>query len=240
MKALIPLICVILTVAAWCAEPTISLAAIHPESKSILSAHGGEIPDELKKDYRLLFERNTGTTDTESPLENGLLVAKANLANQSDFIGYETLSTDWGNLGGILHLRIAARDKFIHFLATKPTNSLALVIDDAWVFYETGIEDVTPQQGYIAIPLLDGSDERRFQLLTSGKRGAELEALVDKEFEEFREALSEIPMSTPLPADNEAETNKAQQGSADQSATAPESKSEKKENPGPGLEAHPK
>lgn len=194
------------------AEPSIALALVHPESKKILTDHGGKIPEDLKQEYRLLFELNTGTTDDEKPTENGLLVAKANLADQEDFIGYETLSTAWGNLGGVLHLRIASRDKLMEFLVKNPKGTVALVIDNEWVFYDTGLENVTPQRGFIAISVLDRFDEHLFQLLTNGKRGDELDAAIDKYLQEEQEALTKIPGLRPLPAFDEPDTDKAQQG----------------------------
>jgi hypothetical protein len=236
MKILITIICGVSAALTLSAEPTISIAAVHPESKKILADNGGKIPDALKQDYRLLFELNSGTTDEEKPLENGLMVAKATLADQSDFIGYETLSTAWGNLGGILHLRIASRDKLMAFLAAKPKGSIALIIDDKWVFYDTGFENVAPQQGYIAIPVLDKLDEQRFQLLTIGKRGEALDEAVDKYLEKEREALSKIPGIRPLPDLDELEKTEAQQDGTGQPATRPESKSEGGDKPQPKSE----
>lgn len=211
MKGLSTLIWIFASAIGLSAEPSIALALVHPESKKILADHGGNIPEELKQDYRLLFELNSGTTDEEKPTENGLLVAKANLADHKDFIGYETLSTAWGNLGGILHLRIASRDKLMEFLATKPMGTVALVIDNEWVFYDTGLENITPQRGFIAIPVLDRFDEHLFQLLTDGKRGDELDTAIDKYLQEEQEALSDIPGLRPLPPFDEPETDKARQ-----------------------------
>lgn len=196
MKTLITIIFSFCAALVMRAEPTISVASVHPDSKKILADNGGKIPTEIAKDYRLLFELNSGTTDEKKPLENGLVVAKVSLVDQADFVGYETLSTSWGNLGGILHLRIASRDKLIEFLATKPKGTVALVIDGEWVFYDTGFENVSPQQGYIAIPVLDRFDEHLFQLLTSGKRGGELDAAINKYLEKEREAQSKIPRPT--------------------------------------------
>ena len=66
-----------------------SVAAVHPESKKVLTDNGGKIPPELAKDYRILFELNSGTVDEKKPLKNGLVVAKASLADRSDFVGYD-------------------------------------------------------------------------------------------------------------------------------------------------------
>ena len=174
MKPFLTLVTLITTVVVLHAERSIAVAYVHPQSKEILSQNHGKVPESLRGEYRLLYEFNSGTSAEKKPLENGLLVAKVNLVDQKDFIGHETISTVWGNLGGILHLRIGSRDKLIEFLTKETKGSIALVIDNAWVFYDTGLENITPQKGFIAIPVLDKLDEERFELLIAGKRGKDL------------------------------------------------------------------
>jgi len=193
MKTITAIFLVLTSLVGIASEPEISVAYVHPQSKEILVKHGGKVPKNLKSRYRLLFQHNSGEGDEDIPHENGLLVSIDPIVDDKDFIGFETLSTCWGNLGGVIHLRIASRTKVMEFLEKNTKGTVALVIDGKWVFYQAGLENVTPKRGFIAIPFLDRYDELKFKLLCEGKRGAE----VDKACQEQEQKRFEgVPVPT--------------------------------------------
>jgi len=199
VKLLVSFLFLFCSLIGFSAEPSFSIAVVHPESRSILAKNEGKVPEGLREGYRLLFELNSGTDEEKIPLENGLLVSKTSLLDEKDFIGHEHFSTAFGNLIGVLHLRLEPRDKLLEFLHGKSKVEVALVIDNDWVFCTTGIENISPERGYVVFGLFDRLDERVFQLLMGGKRGKALEDGVEKYYEEQAEIMSRVPSPTPIP-----------------------------------------
>jgi len=153
----------------------LTIALVHPDSKALLEKYGENLPNDIAKDYQVLYERNTGIGADDKPSINGLVVAKNPTLTEKDFIGFETASDSWGNNAGVFHLKLASREVAAEFASAHSNGTIALVVDKKWVYYDTQIENIRAAAGFVAIPVLDKRDEDRFKNLVLGKRGAHLD-----------------------------------------------------------------
>ena len=184
----------------WCdtliaAEPSLSLAFVHKDSKTLV--RGGKVPHEnLLKDYRVLCQRDELNGYVQDVARSGLLVSKAPLLEEKHFVGYEAAGDSWGNLAAIIHLRLKARDFLKEKMENAQKRDVALVVDNQWVLCTTGYENLTPDRGFIAMDIMSRRDEYLFLRLSEGKRGETLQKELDDYDRRQKEMLEAIPKPT--------------------------------------------
>ena len=214
----------------WCdfvtaGEPSLHLAFVHRDSTAL--ARGGNVPqDDLLQDYQILCQRNELNGYSQNLAESGLLVRKASLLEDKDFVGYEAADDSWGNLAAIIHLRLRAREVLKEKMDKAPEARVALVVDNEWVLCTTGFENLTPDRGFIAMSIMSRRDEYLFLRLSEGKRGK----ILEKEMDDYDRGQKEMMATVPKP------TLKAEQDSAEKPATRAESNSKSGDKLQPELE----
>jgi len=185
IAVMFPLFCVILLAA----EPDLTVAALHPDSRLLLEQSGGKMPVQLAKDYRILFLHNTGVAKGDDPLKNGYLVLLYPVFRQTDF---EKFSKDDSDQIHIV-LRTDALKQYEPIKNLTPPHKLALIVDDSWIFLVSEPRDVNVDAKILTFPTLSKLDQHRAVLFNEGKREK------DNKILKFYPAPGDYPTAKPVP-----------------------------------------
>ena len=176
-------------VVAQGAEPELSVAALHPDSRKLLEESHGVLPDQLAKTYRILFLHNTGVKKGDDPLKNGYLVLRDPVLHQAYF---EKFSAEEGNQ---IHI-LLKDDALKHYEPIKKLtvpHKLALVVDDSWIFLMEEPQDLNVDAKIMTFTTLSKLDQHRALLFNEGKREK------DNKLLNFQAELGDYPTAKPVP-----------------------------------------
>jgi len=176
-------------VVALGAEPELTVAALHPDSRKLLEESRGTVPDQLAKTYRILFLHNIGVKKGDDPLKNGYLVLRDPVLHQADF---EKFSAEEGNQ---IHI-LLKNDALKHYEPIKkltPPHKLALVVDDSWIFLIEEPQELNADAKVMTFSTLSKLDQHRALLFNKGKRDK------DNKLLKIYPELGDYPSAKPVP-----------------------------------------
>lgn len=171
------------------AEPELTVAALHPDSRKILEESNGLLPDQLAKIYRILFLHNTGVKKGDDPLMNGYLVLRDPMLHQASF---EKFSAEEGNQIHILFNDEALKNYEPIKKLTRP-HKLALVVDDSWIFLIEEPQDLNADAKVLTFSTHTKLDQHRALMLNEGKREK------DNKLLKIYPELGDYPTAKPVP-----------------------------------------
>jgi len=176
------------------AEPELIVAAVHPNSRSLLEQSGGTMPEHLTKTYRILFLHNTGEEKGDDPLRNGYLVLREPVLHQADFEKFFKAST---MESGIDQIHITLKTDALKYLESikklTPVHNLALVVDNGWIFLIAGTQVRNGDAKLMTFSTLSKIDQHRAMLFHDGKRAK------DNMFLKIHPEPGDYPTAKPVP-----------------------------------------